>query len=123
MANPQKENGYNQCAVCEKRFILSDPKTFEFENNKSICKTCWLKVYESWGAERKRVIVFEYEKVKISHAIKWAVWKRDGFACKNCGSQDHLEVDHISPESKGGSLNLQNLQTLCKPCNLKKSNR
>jgi len=40
MEYPCKENGWNQCAICEKWFVFSDPQTYEFENGKSICKDC-----------------------------------------------------------------------------------
>ena len=43
--------------------------------------------------------------------------------CARCGSTQKLEVDHITPWSKGGTHDEANLQALCKPCNRKKSNK
>ena len=37
--------------------------------------------------------------------------------------EDELEMDHIEPWSKGGRTVLSNAQLLCKPCNIKKSNK
>ncbi|MGI9446309.1 MAG: HNH endonuclease [Pirellulales bacterium] len=34
-----------------------------------------------------------------------------------------LHVDHITPRSKGGSNDLDNLQALCRACHLGKGNR
>lgn len=58
----------------------------------------------------------------------WAVLARDKWKCLSCGrsTQEHgvvLEVDHILPRSKGGSDDMSNLQTLCKKCNIGKSNK
>jgi len=58
----------------------------------------------------------------------WAVLARDKWKCLSCGRfarEDGvlLEVDHIIPRSKGGSDDMSNLQTLCKKCNIGKSNR
>jgi 5-methylcytosine-specific restriction endonuclease McrA len=53
---------------------------------------------------------------------------RSGFKCQCCGakpSDDNdvtLEVDHIVPVSKGGSDFYDNLQVLCKKCNIGKHN-
>lgn len=69
---------------------------------------------------RHRVQEERYQKVKIPSSIRWQVWERDNFTCKQCGTRANLSVDHIVPESKGGSLNLDNLQTLCKKCNSSK---
>lgn len=59
-------------------------------------------------------------KSDISPAIRWAVWERDDFRCVHCGRRQFLSVDHIHPETRGGTLRLDNLQTLCKPCNSRK---
>jgi 5-methylcytosine-specific restriction endonuclease McrA len=47
--------------------------------------------------------------------------RRDGFRCKNCGSVEKLEIDHIVPVILGGTNKLENLQFLCSDCNGKKS--
>lgn len=61
-----------------------------------------------------------YQKRPISMRMRRQVFERDGFRCRHCGSRDRLSVDHIRPESKGGVTELDNLQTLCGPCNSRK---
>lgn len=58
----------------------------------------------------------------------WEVLARDKWKCLSCGRSARedgvsLEVDHIIPRSKGGSDDMSNLQTLCKKCNIGKSNK
>lgn len=62
-------------------------------------------------------------KVVIPPTLRWAVWERDDFRCQHCGSRQDLAVDHILAESKGGTLDMVNLQTLCRPCNSRKGVR
>lgn len=62
-------------------------------------------------------------KTPIPEELRWAVWERDNFICQMCGGRQQLSVDHIVPESKGGTLDLDNLQTLCRRCNSRKGTR
>lgn len=64
-----------------------------------------------------------YQRPKVSHKVRWRVFKRDGHKCCNCGADEDLTVDHITPRSKGGDDSEDNLQTLCRSCNSKKGNR
>lgn len=67
------------------------------------------------------------KQVRVMPALRWQVFKRDGWRCVACGrgSQDNviLHVDHIIPRSKGGKDTLDNYQTLCHICNIGKSNK
>lgn len=50
-----------------------------------------------------------------------ADWRMaDDSTCECCGSDEHLEWDHIIPWSKGGSNARSNLQILCHRCNFSK---
>jgi 5-methylcytosine-specific restriction protein A len=62
-------------------------------------------------------------KKPIPKDLRWEVWERDNFTCQHCGVRRHLAVDHIIPESRGGTLDLDNLQTLCVSCNGRKGAR
>jgi len=60
----------------------------------------------------------------IPDHVKAAVFKRDGGRCRQCGYMGpYIEYDHILPRSKGGSNTVENIQLLCRQCNLKKGNR
>lgn len=59
----------------------------------------------------------------ISQSVKNAVWSRCQGRCMQCASTQYLEFDHIIPFSKGGSNSENNIQILCRACNLSKSNQ
>ena len=52
---------------------------------------------------------------------RMAVFQRDGYTCRMCGSQTQLEADHIKPWAKHPELrfDIDNGRTLCRPCHLK----
>jgi len=61
--------------------------------------------------------------------IRWAVLKKNNYACVKCGQSPaknndvELEVDHILPVAKGGTNDIENLQTLCWECNQGKKDK
>lgn len=59
----------------------------------------------------------------IPQEIRNTVWQRCNGKCIECSSTSYLEFDHIIPFSKGGSNSENNIQLLCRGCNLKKSDR
>ena len=61
-----------------------------------------------------------YLKGRISDELRAEVYVRDGHRCVECGSCKRLSADHIIPESRGGLTVLENLQTMCRPCNSEK---
>ncbi|NWJ47743.1 MAG: HNH endonuclease [Chloroflexi bacterium] len=63
------------------------------------------------------------ENRRIPQEVKVAVWNRDQGKCVECGATEYLEYDHIIPFSKGGASSVNNVQLLCRKCNLKKSDK
>ena len=87
-------------------------------------------------------------KTKISQTVRREVIERDGVYCRYCGhgpmllrwdvsprgrvklyndwetlGDPTIELDHVIPESKGGSSKADNLVVLCGDCNRRKWNR
>lgn len=60
------------------------------------------------------------KKQIISQGLRTKVLERDAYRCVQCATHVDLSVDHIKPESKGGTLDFDNLQTLCRSCNSSK---
>jgi hypothetical protein len=59
----------------------------------------------------------------IPQDVKIAVWQRDRGKCVQCGESSYLEFDHIIPFGKGGASTFNNVQLLCRKCNLAKGGR
>lgn len=57
----------------------------------------------------------------IPRDVRQRVWQAYGGKCAECGSTEYIEYDHIIPHARGGSNAEQNIQLLCRRCNLKKS--
>lgn len=53
----------------------------------------------------------------VPKALRHEVYQRDSFECVYCGSEDDLTIDHKTPELRGGTHDIDNLQTACRSCN------
>lgn len=65
----------------------------------------------------------ERDSRAIPQDVKTRVWQRDGGKCVECGAREYLEFDHVIPWSRGGATSIDNLQILCRRCNLAKGAR
>ena len=54
---------------------------------------------------------------------KERVFARDGRQCRYCGNDENLQIDHIISRKNGGTHDMDNLQVLCRDCNLRKSSK
>lgn len=69
---------------------------------------------------------------QIPAVTRWLVMVRDRWTCQHCGATDSdsdstdLQIDHIVPWANCGPDDpddFDNLQVLCRRCNLRKGNR
>jgi HNH endonuclease len=58
----------------------------------------------------------------ISDRLRRIVYAADRHACSYCKSSQGLQLDHLRPWSFGGRTSFWNFMTLCRDCNLVKSN-
>ncbi|MDF2434738.1 MAG: hypothetical protein JWP44_4369 [Mucilaginibacter sp.] len=63
------------------------------------------------------------QKSAISRHLSKAVFERDGYRCVMCASHIDLCCDHIISEHDGGPTTIDNLQTMCRPCNSTKGKK
>jgi hypothetical protein len=67
------------------------------------------------------------ERSLMTSSLRMTILRRDSYRCRMCGASASngatLHVDHIVPVSRDGRTVPENLQALCEPCNLGKSNR
>lgn len=63
---------------------------------------------------------------KVSKALRFEILRRDNFRCHYCGTEathTELHVDHVVPQSLGGTNDPSNLVTACAECNSGKAGR
>lgn len=70
----------------------------------------------------------ESTKIKVQRGtipemVRNYILKRDGYQCMRCGSNEELAIDHIRPFSENGKTEIENLQTLCRKCNMEKAGK
>ncbi len=75
------------------------------------------------NVHHRKVLYGQAASRSISQAVKNAVWQRDGGRCVDCGDNQYLEFDHVIPFTKGGASSENNLQLLCRRCNMSKSDK
>jgi len=108
----------------------------------AVCKNCdsdlrWLGDYEQAShviqynnALPKKTkthdltdIIFKNSRVVIGGSLRHGILKKFNYKCADCGAtreETTLHIDHIKPISRGGDNHPDNLQVLCKKCNLSK---
>ena len=67
-----------------------------------------------------RTLEFGVPRMALSKKLRFDVFKRDAFRCQYCGKTPPavtLEVDHITPRTRGGIDAIDNLLTACFDCN------
>lgn len=75
---------------------------------------------------KRQLVIYQEQKTHgaIPEHVKVTVFQRDKGKCVECGYEGpYIEYDHIYPRSKGGQNTVENIQLLCRMCNLKKGNR
>ena len=100
-------------------------ETFDSEKIKSIIERLGHKSGDFYLDSEIWQSICRVERGRVSDKMRFAIYSRDNNRCRKCGRLGvfkDLEIDHIFPISKGGKSEPDNLQTLCKSCNEKKSN-
>lgn len=123
------------CKVCGREIVVE----FAYERS-GVCGSCVRGLAHEYAMSHSGQPVFgfsseqqmaefaarpraAYRKEPIPASLRKKVFERDAYRCKKCGGHVDLHADHIFPESRGGETTIENLQTLCGPCNVAKGAR
>jgi len=102
--------------VSTHKYLLED---FYLDSLLEVHRKKWCKRFNKKNNNKTR-------RSSFTKSIRHEVFKKDKYHCIECGATNKkavLHIDHIIPVSKGGTDELDNLQTLCESCNLAKKNR
>lgn len=135
-----------------KKEILKKVKTYYRENTEKIMKTkkLYLKnnkekvslAKKNWARNNKDIVYKSGLKrrsrkhfVQFEGVARTRLLERDNWTCQSCNVEVHdrstgdwndefkAHIDHVIPLSRGGDSTRENLQVLCRTCNLSKSNK
>jgi len=102
-----------------KRVPAPPPQPKEDKKSPEYIEKCF---EERWVKKRKKnrklhtTLLLRLDAWK---SLRLRVFERDGHRCLRCGSDQNLQADHILPKASFPFLtfDINNLQTLCQPCN------
>lgn len=119
-----------------KKLYLENNKVVIAERKRKWARNNKEKIYEYGLKRRSRKHFVQFEGVARRKLLD-----RDNWTCRQCGVKVHdrseggikksylwndefkAHIDHIIPLSKGGDSTLENLQVLCRTCNLSKGDK
>lgn len=102
-------------------FIVGKKSTYQFKLNESDLLEAYVEQALNKFYRKLNIQQTSTKTRTIPQNVKSSVWLRDEGKCIECNAQEYLEFDHIIPFSKGGSNSINNIQLLCRKCNLSKS--
>ena len=103
--------------------IINRGKKHTFGEKEVGVKSNRLRCFKFHGIECKHCgIVGVFFAIERSHEGH-DTWHLNLYAHNQYGHEVLMTADHIVPRSRGGSNELENLQTLCTKCNHKKDNK
>lgn len=107
------------CDCCEKGNGIST--LYWKEKDFDLCYPCLVKLFQQYiDPGLKLTEILAIRRKSISEELRDKIFKRDGYKCVKCDSPIDLVIDHKVPFARGGTTDENNLQTLCRLCNLKK---
>lgn len=88
----------------------------------------WVVHSPSWQTNVPAVIMIDVyvKRHKLARPSRYNVALRDGFRCQYCGTEVALNtstLDHVFPQSRGGTTDWGNLVTSCARCNTHKGSK
>jgi len=132
LVEDEKQNNINHLIKEFESHFSKNYTEWEKLNRKSITDRK-IKIFEGYEADNQ-FLFFDISRLKVNRQnisnrhrepipqhVKDRVWNRDDGKCRQCGSNEDLEYDHIIPHSKGGANTYRNIQLLCESCNRQKS--
>lgn len=89
-------------------------------------RACLRRAQEQRSHQTTAQFLRQRERGLMTDRLRVQILRRDEYRCRMCGASARegaqLHVDHILPVSHGGQTVPNNLQALCRACNLGKSN-
>ena len=134
--SPNARSVQLQCTTCNRKYWAgaSNPHGYKVGEEHHAFWETTQALAQLLGEESIEVEVFfdvpagpmpfeQTTREQIPSSLRSEVWRRDEGRCRRCSSRNNLQFDHIIPVSRGGGTTPQNLQLLCKSCNLSKGNK
>jgi 5-methylcytosine-specific restriction endonuclease McrA len=119
---PRDDNRLSRLCGCASKAKFSKALEYLMSEGKIIERDGYLTsdLVGRWKAFYRK----EAARPPIPTDMRDYVFKRDGQCCVYCGSEEGpFELDHVTPWSRGGDHEVDNLVVSCRSCNRQKADR
>ena len=110
---------YKNLTLCSNCFIGIIPEIYSMADtgDGGLIHLIFKQLLSDKHNRKKKYTIKNYKTVFEKLKYKY------NFKCAHCSQSESLTIDHIIPQSRGGSDDINNLQILCKRCNSKKGSK